>query len=327
LLATASEDGTIHLWEADAAKKLKSWTAHGGGTTDVRWLNDGRLVSTGRDRKVKVWKADGSLEKELGTLPDIGTKVAVTSGDPLVITGDWSGQITVYDLAKPAQLGQLDSNPKPLIQRVAHAKQVTITAKKKEQEVFLEKEKAEKVEANLVTQLAAANKSLGNASAEQKKKKALAEAAAVGVKAAEPQLLIAKTKAKKASEIVSSLEKIVNDTNESSEKEVAGKILNSAKATLEEAQASVGRAEQGLQESREINATAVSGQRDAEKKLAEVNAQVKRLNEQVENATAQRKTLSEKHASLVEEYKACEKILKKWQDELAFTQNASLESE
>jgi len=327
LLATASEDGTIHLWEADAAKKLKSWTAHGGGTTDVRWLNDGRLVSTGRDRKVKVWKADGSLEKELGTLPDIGTKVAVTSGDPLVITGDWSGQITVYDLAKPAQLGQLDSNPKPLIQRVAHAKQVTITAKKKEQEVFLEKEKAEKVEANLVTQLAAANKSLGNASAEQKKKKALAEAAAVGVKAAEPQLLIAKTKAKKASEIVSSLEKIVNDTNESSEKEVAGKILNSAKATLEEAQASVGRAEQGLQESREINATAVSGQRDAEKKLAEVNAQVKRLNEQVENATAQRKTLSEKHASLVEEYKACEKILKKWQDELAFTQNASLGSE
>jgi len=37
--------------------------------------------------------------------------------------------------------------------------------------------------------------------------------------------------------------------------------------------------------------------------------------------------LSEKHAVLAEEYKACEKILNKWQDELAFTQNASRESE
>ena len=43
-----------------------------------------------------------------------------------------------------------------------------------------------------------ANKSLGDSSAEQKKKKALAEAAAVGVKTAESQLVVAKTKAKKA---------------------------------------------------------------------------------------------------------------------------------
>lgn len=327
LLATASEDGTIHLWEADTAKKLKSWSAHGGGTTDVRWLYDGRLVSTGRDRKVKVWKADGSLEKELGALSDIGTKVTVTSGDPVVIAGDWSGQISVYDLAKSAQLGQLNSNPEPLSQRIERAKQAAVAAKKKEQEILLEKDKAAKNEADLINQLASANKSLGNASAEQKQKKASVEASADGVKTSESQLLIAKTKAKKANEIVLSLEKTVNDTNVSSEKEVAGKILNSAKKTLEETQALVRHAELGLQESQEIHATAVSAQKAAEKKLADSNTQVKQLNEQVENAAAQRKTLSEKHTNLVEEFRACEQRRKKWEDELTFAQNASRDTE
>ena len=327
VLATASEDGTIHLWEADAAKKLKSWSAHGGGTTDVRWLNDGRLVSTGRDRKVKVWKSDGSLEKELGTLSDIGTKVAVTSGSPLVLAGDWSGQITVYDVAKPAQLGELNSNPEPLLQRVDRAKKATVASKKKEQEALLEKEKAVTTEAGLVSQLAAANKSLGITGGEEKNKKALAEAAVAGVKTAESQLLVAKTKARKASEIVSSLKKTVDDTNEPSEKEVAGKILTAAKKTLMETQAFVVRAEQELQESREINASALREQKAAEKKLADVNSQVKQLNEQLENAVSKRKTLSEKHASLAGEYKACEKSLKKWQDELAFSQNTGRASE
>ena len=327
VLATASEDGTIHLWEADTAKKLKSWSAHGGGTTDVRWLNDGRLVSTGRDRKVKVWKADGSLEKELGTLPDIGTKVAVTSGHPLVIAGDWSGQVTVYDGSKPAKLGVLDSNPMPLSQRIDRAQKMAIASKQIEEEALLEKEKAIKTEANLVARLAAANKSLGDSGAEQKKKKALAEAAAVGLKTAEAQLLVAKTKVKKASEIVSSLEKTVNDTNEISGKEVAGKILNAAIKTLQETQASVRRAEQRHQESREISTTAMSEQKAAEKKRADANSQVKQLNEQVENAAVQRKTLSEKHTSLVGKHKACEKSLEKWQEELTFAQNARRESE
>ena len=39
------------------------------------------------------------------------------------------------------------------------------------------------------------------------------------------------------------------------------------------------------------------------------------------------KRLSEKHAILVGEYKACEKRLKKWQDERAFSQDAGRTTE
>ena len=94
-----------------------------------------------------------------------------------------------------------------------------------------------------------------------------------------------------------------------------------------ETQALVVRAEQELKESREISTTAMSEQKAAEKKRADANSQVKQLNEQVENAAVQRKTLSEKHTSLVGKHKACEKSLEKWQEELNFAQNARRESE
>ena len=71
----------------------------------------------------------------------------------------------------------------------------------------------------------------------------------------------------------------------------------------------------------------MSEQKAADQKLADVNSQVKQLNEQMENAVSKRKTLSEKHASFAREFKACEKSLKKWQDELTFAQNARRESE
>jgi hypothetical protein len=79
---------------------------------------------------VKVWKSDGSLESELGTLSDIGTKVAITSGKPLAIAGDWSGQISVYDVTKPSKVGGMNSNPMPLSQQVILAEKAAAAAKK-----------------------------------------------------------------------------------------------------------------------------------------------------------------------------------------------------
>ena len=322
VLATASEDGTIHLWEADTAKKIKSWSAHGGGVTDVRWLNDGRLISTGRDHKVKVWKADGGLETELGTLSDIGTKVAITSGKPLAIAGDWSGQIVVYDVTKPSEVGGINSNPRPLSQHIILAEKATATAKKEAQDILLEKKKLTEAEENFVSQLSAANKSLGVSGSDKKRKDVELEATAVGVKAAEDQLGVTKIKAKKAREIVLSLEEMMKQSSGNPEKEVAGEILTAAKKTLTDTNTSVGHAEQLLQESQAENVAALKEQQLAVEKLAELNSLASQLNEQVEKAVANRKSIDEKHMAAVEKYQSCERILKKWRDELVFSQAA-----
>ena len=84
----------------------------------MAWLSDGRLVTTGRDRRVKLWMADGKLERETALLADIGTRVAVTADGSRIFAGDWSGVVTAFQTADAAQSGTLDTNPPPLARRL-----------------------------------------------------------------------------------------------------------------------------------------------------------------------------------------------------------------
>ena len=118
VLATVSEDGSIRLWNPKESTQLKTWQAHAGGAESVAWLRDGRLVTTGRDRRVKLWKADGPLERETAPLADIGTRVAVTADGSRIFAGDWSGAVTVFNTADAALAGTLDTNPPPLAKRL-----------------------------------------------------------------------------------------------------------------------------------------------------------------------------------------------------------------
>ena len=110
------------------------------------------------------------------------------------------------------------------------------------------------------------------------------------------------------------------------EKEVAGEILTAAKKTLTDTNTSVGHAEQLLQESQAENVAALKEQQLAVEKLAELNSLASQLNEQVEKAVANRKSIDEKHMAAVEKYQSCERILKKWRDELVFSQAATPKS-
>jgi WD40 repeat protein len=121
VLASVSEDGSARLWDPRTATQLKTWNAHPGGAEWIAWLPDGRLVTTGRDRKAKLWKADGGLERELGPLADIGTRVAATSDGRRVFAGDWAGGLTAYASADGKPCGTVDTNPPPLAERLAAA--------------------------------------------------------------------------------------------------------------------------------------------------------------------------------------------------------------
>jgi len=131
LLATACEDGQIRLWEPENGTLVKAFPAHGGGVAAVDFLRDGRLVSVGRDKTPKLWKADYSQERAFDACADIGLAVAACEETGRLFVGDWTGELRVFHLGDGARAGTLDTNPPALADRVAAAEKSLAEAKAK----------------------------------------------------------------------------------------------------------------------------------------------------------------------------------------------------
>lgn len=111
VLAAASEDGQVWVWEAESLSLVRKWQAHAGGVEAVAFAHDGHLATVGRDKKAAWWDVSGKKVRELGTLPDIGLALAVTDDPPRVVAGDFSGSVRVWDAAGGKVRGTLDTNP------------------------------------------------------------------------------------------------------------------------------------------------------------------------------------------------------------------------
>jgi WD40 repeat protein len=166
VVASASEDGTARLWDAKTAAAIKNWPAHGGGAAWIVWLPDGRLATTGRDRKTKLWKGDGTPEREAGPLSDIGTRVAVTSDMTRLFAGDWAGGLAGFAVADGKPAGTIDTNPPRLEQRLAVAEKALGEVATAEQAAVAKAGQAAEAMQVAESQLAAAREAMQAAQAE-----------------------------------------------------------------------------------------------------------------------------------------------------------------
>jgi len=119
-LASSSEDGTVKLWEMNGGTQIKSWAAHGGGTSAVEFTHDGRVVSSGRDKGTTVWDQNGTAAIALQPLTDLGLDAVFTHNGARVVAGDWSGEIRLCEVADGKLVCNLPMNP-PTLEMVAQA--------------------------------------------------------------------------------------------------------------------------------------------------------------------------------------------------------------
>ena len=102
-------------WEMQKGTNLKKWAAHPGGAQDVDFSPDGsKIVTCGRDNRVKIWDLNGTLQREITGFSDIVTACTFTSDGKRVISGDWNGSLVVWNVADGAKIGELISNPPPI---------------------------------------------------------------------------------------------------------------------------------------------------------------------------------------------------------------------
>jgi mono/diheme cytochrome c family protein len=115
IVATSSEDGTVKFWDIVEGKELKSWHAHNGGVRSVAFTADGHIVTSGRDRLVRLWDVNGAQIKQYSPLDDIAMQATATGGN--IIAADWTGVVRLWT-QDGKRRGDLESNPPTIEERI-----------------------------------------------------------------------------------------------------------------------------------------------------------------------------------------------------------------
>ena len=169
IVATASADGSVRLFAMTNGRQVRTWTAHGGGVLSLHFARNGQLVSSGRDKQVKVWAQDGKQLKAWGGFADLPLEVAFTHNAKRVIVGDWQGAVTVWDVETAKQVGTLSANPPTLDQRLAAAQQQVAAAGAAEKKAKAALDAAKTATANLLKQLTDAKATLAARTSDKQK--------------------------------------------------------------------------------------------------------------------------------------------------------------
>ena len=102
---TVGEDGTVRFWDMHTGEETRQWSAHDDGVLSAATASTGELITAGRDDSLKVWSADGNL---ITTIDLESTPLhAEIIGEKHALTGDWSGQTTMWELTSGGSTGQL----------------------------------------------------------------------------------------------------------------------------------------------------------------------------------------------------------------------------
>jgi chromosome segregation ATPase len=130
---------------------VKRGAASGGGILALDYARNGKLICSTRDGRVKLWKADLTLEKQSQPFPEMITEVAFSHDGNRYFTADWNGQIEVWNTSDFQKVGELTTTPPSIEERI-----VSISEDKKaiEAELVLHQEKSTASDVALKTGLA-----------------------------------------------------------------------------------------------------------------------------------------------------------------------------
>jgi hypothetical protein len=130
ILASVSEDGSLRLWEMENGKQVKTWPANGGGTLSVDLAQNGRVVTSGRDKVCKVFDIDGKAVATTPAMPEMVMDAVLSYDGKRIIAADLAGNGAIFDAETGKEIMKLLLNPLPLEQQVAYTAERAAEAEK-----------------------------------------------------------------------------------------------------------------------------------------------------------------------------------------------------
>jgi WD40 repeat protein len=114
VLASASNDRTIKLWDTSAAatasRELRTLTGHGGEVHALAFSGDGARIASGSSNgEIKIWNAsDGHVVKTLGGHKALVASVAFSADGKTLASASYDKTIRLWDAASGQALRTLD---------------------------------------------------------------------------------------------------------------------------------------------------------------------------------------------------------------------------
>lgn len=120
ILASVSEDGSLRLWEMENGRQVKTWPANPGGALSVELAQNGRIVTSGRDKVCKVFDLDGKVLATTTAMPEMVMDAVLSHDGKRIIAADWAGNGAIFDAETGKEITKLLLAPLPLDRQVAY---------------------------------------------------------------------------------------------------------------------------------------------------------------------------------------------------------------
>src|SRR5262249_54339446 len=121
IMATASRDRTVKLWDLENGHELRTYYGHGDSIRRVIFSNDGRMIaSAGAERDIRLW--DPATSKDIRIVKGQGTyvtSIAFSRDDKTLVVANDDKAVRLYDTASGDLKRALDKHFNLIVQSVA----------------------------------------------------------------------------------------------------------------------------------------------------------------------------------------------------------------
>lgn len=101
-IASASDDGTVKLWEldGDSNSAIKEIKDQGGWVRAVVFLSDRQIITAGQDRNIKIIDiASGKVVKTLSGHTNLINNLAISPANDLLVSGSYDNTVNIWQIS------------------------------------------------------------------------------------------------------------------------------------------------------------------------------------------------------------------------------------